>query len=183
MTDFLRIAATLFVAISPAAVAVAAANAPARLGPRVVVLGAAVAAAAYLAAALGADWLLDAVDIEPETFRASAGLVMVVGGLFAIWTGGAGHAGDWEGRWTALSPLALPVLVSPAGLVATISHSADGDTGMAIGAVAIVVALAAGAVLARLGRFGAAADGIARVSGALLVVFAGAMIVDGVRAV
>ena len=100
-----------------------------------------------------------------------------------MWTGGAGHAGDWEGRWTALFPLALPVLVSPAGLAATISHSADGDTGMAIGAAALALALAAGAVLARMGRFRAAADGIARVSGALLVVFAGAMIVDGVRAV
>lgn len=183
MTDFLRIAATLFVAISPAAAAVAAANAPARLAPRVVVLGAAVAAAAYVAAALGADLLLDAVDIEPETFRVSAGLVMAVGGLFAVWTGGAGHAGSWEDRWTALFPLALPVLVSPAGLAATISHSADGDTGAVIGAAMIVVALAAAAVLARFGRFGAAADGIARVSGALLVLFAGAMIVDGVRAV
>lgn len=183
MSDFLRIAATLFVAISPAAVAVAAANAPARLGPRVVVLGAAVAAAAYLAAALGADWLLDAVDIEPETFRVSAGLVMAVGGLFAVWTGGAGHATDWDSRWSSLFPLALPVLITPAGLAATISHSADGDTGIAIGAAALALALAAGAVLARMGRFRAAADGIARVSGALLVVFAGAMIVDGVRAV
>lgn len=183
MTDFLRIAATLFVAISPAAAAVALASQPGRLGPRVVVLGATVAAAAYVVAALGADWLLDAVDIEPETFRVSAGLVMAVGGLFAVWTGGAGHAGDWEGRWVALFPLALPILVSPAGLAATISHSADGDTGMAIAAATIVVALAAGAVLARLGRFRATADGIARLSGALLVVFAGAMIVDGVRAV
>jgi small neutral amino acid transporter SnatA (MarC family) len=183
VTEFLRIAATLFVAISPAAAAVAAANAPAQPGSRVVVLGAAVAAAAYIAAALGAGWLLDAVDIEPETFRVSAGLVMAVGGLFAVWTGGAGHAADWEGRWMALFPLALPLLVSPAGLAATISHSADGDTGMAIGAAAIAVALAAGALLARLGRFRAPADGVVRVSGALLVVFAGAMIVDGVRAV
>jgi small neutral amino acid transporter SnatA (MarC family) len=75
------------------------------------------------------------------------------------------------------------VIISPAGLAAVISHSADGDTGQAIIGAAIAVLVAAAAVVAGLGRYRAAVDGVARVSGALLVVFAGAMIVDGVRAV
>jgi len=183
MTDFLRIAVTRLVAVSPAAAAVAAGQAPTRVGPRTAGVGAAVAVVAYFVAALGTDWLLDAIDIEPETFRVSAGLVMAVGGLFAVWTGGAGHAGEWDGRWVAVFPLALPLLVTPAGLAATLSHSADGDTGKALGAALVAVGIAVAAVALNLGRYRAAADGLARLSGALLVVFAGAMIVDGVRAI
>lgn len=183
MTDFLRITVTLLVAVSPAAAAVAAAAAPSRVSLRTAGVAAGAAVAVYLAAGLGADWLLDAIDIEPETFRVSAGLVMAVAGLFAIWNGGAGYAGEWEGQWAALFPLALPVLITPAGLAATLSHSADGDTAKALVAALIAVGIAAIAVAMGLGRYRAAADGLARVSGALLVVFAGAMIVDGVRAV
>jgi small neutral amino acid transporter SnatA (MarC family) len=183
VSDFLRIAATMFVAISPAAVAVAVERPGSRLMARTMVIAAVAAMAVYAGAGLGASSLLDAIDIEPETFRVSAGLVMAVGGVFAIWSGTAGYGGELDSRWSALFPLALPILVSPAGLAAVLSHSADGDTGLAMGAAAVAVALAALAVVARLGRFRAAADGIARVSGALLIAFAGALIVDGVRAV
>lgn len=183
MSDFLRIAATMFVAISPAAVAVAVEKPGLRVQARTMAIAAVVALAAYGGAGLGADPLLEAIDIEPETFRVSAGLVMAVGGVFAIWSGTSGYGGELDSRWSALFPLALPILVSPAGLVAVLSHSADGDTGMAMGGAAVAVALAAFSVGLRLGRFQAAADGIARVSGALLIAFAGAMIVDGVRAV
>jgi small neutral amino acid transporter SnatA (MarC family) len=183
MTDFLRIAVTLLVAVSPAAAAAVAARAPSRISSRAAGVAAVVAVAAYLAAALVADWLLDAIDIEPETFRVSAGLVMAVGGLLAVVTGGAGNSEEWDGRWVPLFPLALPVLVTPAGLAATLSHSADGDTVEALGAALIAVGIAGAAVASNLGRYRAAADALARLSGALLVVFAGALIVDGVRAV
>ena len=182
MSDFLRIAATVFVAISPAAVAVAAARPGLRLPPRVLALAVVIAVLAYTAAAAGANRLLDGIDIEPETFRVSAGLVMAVGGVFAVWSGSAGYGGALDSRWAALFPLALPMLVSPAGLAAVLSHSADGDAGAALAAAIAVVVVAMVAVAFRAGRF-AAADATARFSGALLIVFAGAMIVDGVRAV
>lgn len=183
MSEVLRIAATMFVAISPAAVAVAVERPGLRLPARTAMLAAIVAIAVYASAAIGADWLLEAIDIEPETFRVSAGLVMAVGGVFAIWSGSAACGGEFDSRWNAIFPLALPILISPAGLAAVISHSADGHSGAAIGAAAVAVGLAALSVAARLGRFRAAADGVARVSGALLIAFAGALIVDGVRAV
>lgn len=182
MSDFLRIAATVFVAISPAAVAVAAERPGLRLSPRVLVLAAVIAVLAYSAAAAGANRLLDAIAIEPETFRVSAGLVMAVGGVFAVWSGSTGYGGELDSRWAAAFPLALPVLVSPAGLAAVLSHSADGDAGAAAVAAVAVVAAAVLAVAFRAGRF-AAADATARLSGALLIAFAGGMIVDGVRAV
>jgi small neutral amino acid transporter SnatA (MarC family) len=183
VTDFMRIAATLFVAISPAAAAVAAGRPGLHIPPRSVMAAAGVAMAIYAIGGLGAGRLLDAIDIEPETFRVSAGLVMAVGGAFAIWMGTAGYSGELDARAGALFPLALPILVTPAGVAALLSHSADGDTGMAVGAALAVVVLATVAITARLGRFSAAADAITRMSGLLLIAFAGAMIVDGVRAV
>ncbi len=182
MSDFLRIAATVLVAISPAAVAVAAERPGLRLSPRVLASAAVIAVLAYSAAAAGANRLLDAIDIEPETFRVSAGLVMAVGGVFAVWSGSPGYGGALDSRWAAAFPLALPMLVSPAGLAAVLSHSADGDAGAAAVAAVAVVAAAVWAVAFRAGRF-AAADATARLSGALLIAFAGGMIVDGVRAV
>lgn len=183
MSDFLRIFATLFVAISPAAVAVATARPGPGIPPRAAAIAACLAMAVYAIAGLGAGDLLDAIDVEPETFRVSAGLVMAVGGLSAIWSGSSGYSGELDARGAALFPLALPILVSPAGLAAVLSHSADGETGMAVGSALAVVLLAAIAIAARLGRSRSAADAVARLSGVLLIAFAGAMIVDGVRAV
>ncbi len=183
MSEFLRILATLLVAISPAAVAAAVHHAGLRLHSRTIAIAAALAIAVYAAAAFGADALLAGIDIEPETFRVSAGLVMVAGGVFTIWSGSAGYSGELDSRSAALFPLAVPLLASPSGLAAVLSHSADGETGAALAAAVVVVGLAAAVLRARLGRIRATADGVARLSGALLIAFAGAMIVDGIRAV
>lgn len=183
MSEFLRILATLFVAISPAAVAATAHQAGPRLSARTIAIAATLSIAIYAAAAFGADAVLAGIDIEPETFRVSAGLVMVAGGVFTIWSGSAGYSGELGSRSAALFPLAVPLLASPAGLAAVLSQSADGETSTALAAAAVVVLLAAAALMARLGRFRATVDGLARLGGALLIAFAGAMIVDGIRAV
>ena len=186
MSTFAFLLVTFLAAVNPPAIALAAAgfDGETRRGRALAAGGGvAVALALYLAAALGAETWLEALDVAPETFRLAAGLVMVVAGGYAVWRGRVA-AGAGEGGWLAgISPLGVPLLASPAGLVAAISHGADDGEGKTLAAALVVIALAG--VLAFLAprRGGAALDAAARLLGALLIVLAAGLAVDGVRAV
>ena len=140
------------------------------------------AAAALAAAALGADAILDALELEPETFRVSAGIVLAATGVAALvfepfaWPAEEG----WKG---ALFPLAFPLLASPAALAATVSRASDEGVAGVLAAALIAVAIAAGATVIAAGRSRTAADALARLTGALAVALAAGLVVDGVRAV
>ena len=171
-----------FAAVNPAAVLLA-------IGPRLegkpyrlaaACAGAGVAGVVIIAAAFGSEPTLDALDVEPETFRTSAGIVMAAVGVLAIWRARITY--ELEASWrSGIFPIGIPLLLGPAGLAAALSY-AD-DTGIAETAVAgvVIVALTA-AALAWLRRpRDLALSVIARFSGALLVVFAVAVVVSGVR--
>jgi len=183
VTDFLQLALLLVAAVNPAAAAAAPAPPGTLLSPRVLATGAAVALVVLALAALGSDQILDALGVEPETFRVGAGVVLAIGGGLAVFQGGSPHKGPWEGEWAAFFPLALPVLVTPAALAATIVAGADEGAGRAIAAAAIAVGIALGLLWLRAGRSESALDAIARVTGVLLVIMAAGLIVDGVQAI
>ena len=183
MTDFLQLLVFLFAAVNPAAAA-AAPSPPGKALPLVTIgVGLAVALVVVCGAALLSEPILDGLGVEPETFRVGAGVVFVVGGALTAWQGGAPHRGPWEGSTAALFPLGLPVLATPAAVAAAVSFGADRGEGEAMAAAAIVLVVAAALIAARTGRFEAATDGVARVTGGLLAVIAAGLIVSGVRAI
>lgn len=182
MIDFLQTFLFLLAAVNPAAAA-AAPPPGARLARGSVLAGGTLACLLLVMAALFAGPILDGLDVEPETFRVGAGVVLLMGGALAVWNGGAPHRGPWEGSGVALFPLALPVLATPAALAAAVSFGADRGEAETAGAAVLAVVVAATAAGLGLGRYQPAADAVARVTGALLVIIAAGLIVDGVRAI
>ncbi|HMO55210.1 MAG TPA: hypothetical protein PJ994_11940 [Tepidiformaceae bacterium] len=181
MTDFLRIALVFLFAVNPALVANALRDRTVPFGQAG--LGAAAAIALYLLLAVGAGGILDALEIEDETAKVATGAQLAVGGALAIASAGREFRDLWSEQWAGLFPLALPLLVSPAGVVAAISFSANDGIGEALGAAVIAVAVAAAAGAITLGRYWVVADAVARISGAVLVLLAAGLIVDGVKSV
>jgi small neutral amino acid transporter SnatA (MarC family) len=183
VTEFLQLAFYFFAAVNPAAVA----GTPQPRGhalAREVIAGGALFGLAVLAAAAGlAEPILDGLGVEPETFRMGAGVVLLVSGALAVWQGAAAHQGPWEGRGAALFPLGLPVIATPAAVAAAISYGADDGAAKTMAAAAVIVAAASALLFARAGRYQAAIDGVARLTGAALVAVAAGLVVDGVRAI
>ena len=190
MTDFLRLAVIFIAAVNPAWAALVytrlhnPGHEPSwqtRAVP--VAIGTAIAAAMLVAAALLADPLLDALDIQPETFRVAAGIVMAGMGVVTV-IGRRPLEVDTPAAWTnGVYPLAVPLFAGPAALVAAVIYSLDEGLGRALAAGAIALALAAVLALfsSRAARpFLAAA---APLLGALLVLVAAGLIVDGVQAI
>lgn len=187
MTEYLRLLVVFFAALNPAAIALGAAvarEASARRSWPLVAVAAAIAAALYGLAAGFAEDMIDFLEVEPETFRIAAGTVMLVVGAYAAWRARvAATMTDAPGWQAALFPLALPLLVGPAGVVAAISYGVDEGGGRTFLALLPVLALAALAMLAPAERYLAAFDAVARLTGALLVVVGAGLIVSGVRAI
>lgn len=65
------------------------------------------------------------LDIAPETFRIAAGLVMLTAGAYAIARARVAAAAFEDGWKAGVSPLGLPLLLSPAVAVAALSYGAD----------------------------------------------------------
>ncbi len=183
MTGFLQLLVFMLAAVNPAGAAAAVGSPGSRLPRQVLALAWAGAVVALSLAAVLADQILNGLGVEPETFRIAAGVVLMVAGALSVWTGGTAHEGPWEGRGIALFPLALPVLVSPASLASVISYGADRSLAQVVGATAIALSAAGGMIALRAGRYAAAVDGTARVTGALLVAVGTGLIVQGVRAI
>ncbi len=189
MTEYWRLLLAFFAAVNPAAVALAAASASAtvatlqRPAQRAVAaaVGLAVAGALFVAATLGAERVLDALDIAPETFRIAAGIVMLIVGANAVWRGTLVSEPAPDGWRAGVFPLGLPLLAGPASLIAAVSYGVDKGEAKTLGAVAVPLVVAALLVVVGVGRWRPAADAIARLSGALLVAFACGLVVTGVR--
>lgn len=187
MNTYWQLLIFFFAALNPASAALAMAtrarttSAPATW--QLALAGGVIALALYAATAAGADQFLDALDIEPESFRVAAGVVMATAGAFAIWRGAPEPVGSDNGYDAALFPVAIPLLVTPAGLAAAITYGADDGASKAIMALAIPLALGVVLIAAGSKRLLPALDAVTRVTGALLVAIAAGLIVDGVRAI
>ncbi|MEP6871304.1 MAG: MarC family protein [Anaerolineaceae bacterium] len=185
--NYWQLSVVFFAAINPPAIALAMGRRgedhDARFRWLVPAIGVAIAAVLYGLAAVGAERVLHGLDIEPESFRLAAGIVMAAVGIFVIWRGAPDTTGDDVGLQAAVFPLALPLLFSPAGLVAAVTYGADDGGGKAFGALVLALAIAAVLLVSQPRRGMPALDALARITGALLVVIAAGLVVDGVRAV
>jgi multiple antibiotic resistance protein len=187
VSNYLRLVVVFLAAINPAAVAMAMAATSSKGDARarwlMPAIGASLAAVLYAAATFGAEPLLDWLQIEPESFRVAAGVVMATVGVYAVWSGRLGDYTPDAGAQAAFFPLGLPLLAGPAGLIAALSYSVDKGAGKTIGAICVGVIVAAVLVAARPAKAAPALDAVARVTGALLVAVAAGLIVSGVRAI
>ncbi|HCV00081.1 MAG TPA: hypothetical protein DGL25_02670 [Dehalococcoidia bacterium] len=152
------------------------------LQPKNAALAFIAAGALLLATTFATDGFLDALQLQPETFRISAGIVMAVtGGAFMFFGPFSYPIG--EGWWRALFPIGFPLLASPAVFTAVLTRSADAGEGQTILALVIVVAVAAFVLSALAGRFVYIVSALARLMGALLVFLAVGLITDGIHAI
>ena len=151
-----------------------------RLPPKMAAIAFLAAAALLLAATFAADAFLDGIQVEPETFRISAGIVMVVTGAGFILFGPFSF--PLEPGWkSALFPLALPLLASPAAFSAVLTRSVDKGEAQTVVAALVVTAAVAGGVWAVSGRTSPLPGIFARLIGAVLIYRAVGLIIDGIR--
>jgi small neutral amino acid transporter SnatA (MarC family) len=187
MTDYLRLLVIFLAAINPAAVV--GGIRPVRATwdnetrRKAAVAGAAIALALFAVAAAAGQRLLDFLVVAPETFRIAAGIVMAISGGMAV-LGLRTFEGDPEPGWRGgLFPLAMPLMASPAALVAAISYGVDDGASKTLNAMLVPLAVATALVALRVERWQTASSAISRLLGALLVVVAVGLIIEGVRAI
>lgn len=190
MTEYLRITVVVLVAVNAAAVAgrvpqpLAATSLAARAGLLAIAMAAAIGVSVALAGLH--DGALDGLDIEPETFRVSAGLIAALGGGRVL-IAPRRRAPAARPRLAPLVPVAFPLLLTPELAVLSVSYAAD--DGVATTAAALVTAGAASWALTV--WLSASTDawhdalvaGVARLAGALLVVAGAGLMVAGIRAI
>jgi len=190
MTDFLLLVVIFIAAVNPAWAALVYDRlhdhraSPAEAGRLLpVAVGVAIAVVLLLAAALFADSLLDALSIEPETFRVAAGIVMAAMGVTAI-TGRRPIDIDHPDGWSrGIYPLAIPLFAGPAALVAAMIYSVDEGAGQVIAAAAVALGLAAALSLVTAPRARPFLAAATPLLAALLVLVAAGLVVDGIQAI
>jgi multiple antibiotic resistance protein len=182
VSDYLRLVVAFLAAVNPAWAALAFSGVAPRERRAIAAVGFLTAAAVVAAATGGARALLGFLDLEPETFRIGAGLVMAAAGLVALVPRQA--PGNLPaGLAAGVAPLGAPLLAGPATLVAAVSYGAD--EGRLETFLAALPALVAGAALAAVAPAALAPvlRGLTLVAGGLLVVFGASLVVSGVKAV
>lgn len=155
---------------------------PAAVRLDIVLLGSIVALGAAAGIAAASGWLLDLLEVSPETFRLAAGLVLAVEGSWTLVRPRPGPEPVLPNRLAALVPVAFPLLLTP-GLVA-LSLAAGADNGVG----QTTAALACGLVLlvpARLIESGTGDQALlaagARLLAALEIVAAAGLALEGLR--
>jgi small neutral amino acid transporter SnatA (MarC family) len=185
VSEFARATAGIFLAVAPFGALPVFLDA--RLGAderaRTAVVMCASALALLAAGTLAAEPLLDWLDVSPENFQLAAGLIMLPQALHLIWRGRTLS----EAEPGVFVPLTAPLLAGPASVAAAMSYGTRYGEAEALGASALVLPVTLGIlalgewVEARLGRGWLGLVG--KANGALLVVVAVELIVDGIRSV
>jgi multiple antibiotic resistance protein len=186
--DVLKLLVVFFAAINPAGVLVAMryrAPAEAASAPRAAAaIGAAFALVLLLLAVLLGDRLMDALDVDAESFRIAAAMILAATGVYTLWTAAPGSRVPGEPRTAhGWFPLGVPLLAGPASLAAAVSYSVDTGRWTTFVAATAWVLVTAALVATWRGRWVAATDGVARITGALLIVVAAGLAISGIRAV
>lgn len=130
----------LVAAVNPARLALALPDGRPRA--RVALLGGAIALAGASALVLAGDAVLAALDVSAESFRLAVGLVLGLEGARSLVVPRPAREPVLAGYWSALVPVAFPLLLSPSLTVLALGAGAGEPAAEALGAVAAVVPLA-----------------------------------------
>lgn len=183
MTDFLAITVTLILASNPLMLAASLHGRP----DNAVLAKALVFALLLLVmlAGTGAP-LLDALDIEPETFRVAAGAILLVSGAAAAFPFGGPRAIEAATKGQilpAVFPIAWPGIATAAACAGAVNFGAN-DGGLVTSIACLVVVAVAGGVVSRLaGRARLAVLSGARFVGGVLIVAGVDLVISGVQSV
>jgi small neutral amino acid transporter SnatA (MarC family) len=177
-------AAVLLLALNPARAAFGIPRAGREPGEpvRLAAFGGLIGGAAVIVLAAVADPLLDAFDVSDPSFRTAVGIVVGISGIADLFRRPPPPEPSLGGMRAALIPVAIPVVVRPAVLLAALGAGADEGLLAAIGAVAIGGALLV-ALTARVsieGPAGRALRWAARLFAAVLVACGVVLVIDGV---
>lgn len=184
MTETWQLIVLFLATVNPGAVAAAFRPAPERKEiARVAGAGVGLAVAVLVVAVVSAESILDGLEIEQETFRIAAGAVMLVAGAQAIMFGHPRIIEGSTGWQRGVYPLGIPLLVGPATLIAAVNFAADPDAGEWHTMLALVPAVLTGLVLALWAPVKARGplEAVGRLTGALTIALAAALVVSGVR--
>jgi small neutral amino acid transporter SnatA (MarC family) len=183
--EFLRLLVVFFAAINPAGVLMAMRDDWQRQRrAQVVGIGAVFATVLLLLAVLLGDRLLDGLELDAESFRIAAAMILAACGVYTLWTGVPGSRAPGEPRLAhGWFPLGVPLLSGPASLAAAVSHGVDDGRWVTFGSAVVWVVVTSGLLLVWRGRWPVVADGFSRVTGALLVVVAAGLAISGIKAV
>lgn len=180
MNDWLALTA-ITAAINPIA---AAANFPNRVATsRTLALAAIVALLTYGAIAAAAHQFLNALSVEPATFDVAAGIIVAASGASVLFLGPHQYPATGEAWQTALAPLAIPLLVNPAGAAAAIVVATRTSTGLAVLGAVAAIALGLVLVSASVGRHRTLSDAASRLLAAVAITIAAGFAVDGIRSI
>ena len=171
----------MLAAVNPAAVALA--TWPRERGS-VVATATGITWALVLGAAAVSEPVLDALDVSAATFRIATGVVVGLAGARWLVLGASPVDVDTpRGSWRRVGvPLLIPALVSPPLAMVAISTGADDGTLVAAWTAAIALVLAGvAATIAKERRLGWLVG--VRSLGALGILVAFALVVDGVKSV
>ncbi|MDZ7729554.1 MAG: MarC family protein [Dehalococcoidia bacterium] len=187
MTDPWQMLVILLLAANPAGAAAQMASLRRKHeGSQAVVAGTGLAAAivAVVVAAVVAQPLFDMLDVQPPTFRIAAGIALALQGVQMTWRGAAVVHASPDGWQAGVYPLAIPLVAGPGLLALVLNWRIDPEGGW----IVLAVALPAVVISALAGAFAPAGwrpiySALARATGAVVIVTAAALIVDGVQSV
>jgi small neutral amino acid transporter SnatA (MarC family) len=144
-------------------------------------LGGAAGAGGTLAVALAGDRLLDLLDVSDPAARIAAGAVAAIVGGADLVRRPPSPEPALAGWRAALVPVAVPLVLRPALVLAGVSAHADRGIGVVVAALAVAVtALSAAATAPTAGASGRAMRWGARLTAAVLVATSVLLVVDGV---
>jgi small neutral amino acid transporter SnatA (MarC family) len=182
MTDLTRAAAGLF-AVMAAPGALAAFASLAALSERdrlrAIAIASLLALGALALIAALAEPALDWLSVTAENFQVAAGIVMLPLAFRLLWTGET-----WAPQSSSLILRGWSLLASPVPVVAILGYSARFGFGTALGAAVIALAASAAILLASgwlAARLGAGRGVLGRFNGALIIVLAVELMLDGVQ--
>lgn len=142
--------------------------------------GAAIVFGLGLSAVGWADALLEALAITPETWRIAAGVVALLGGAWVLAFPTRREEEGLAGWWTALVPVAFPLVLSPelAGFMVLFAVTERAGDWLSALLIALLTVPAAGVLEVRRRGLWAASS---RLAAALLIALSIAQIIEGIR--
>jgi multiple antibiotic resistance protein len=185
--EFAKLLVVFFAAINPGGVLLAMRGKQGH-GPGTprltIAIGAGLAIVLFVLAVVLGTRIMDGLDLDAESFRIAAAMICAAVGVYTLWTGVPGSQAPGEPRIAhGWFPLGVPLLAGPASLAAAVSYSVDRGRWETFGGAVVWVLVSALLLALWRGRWVAAADGISRVTGALLIVVAASLAISGIKAV
>ena len=183
MTDFPQLLLVFFAVINPAGSSQLLGHLAGRARTRAALLGFLVGGGLLVASVLSAETILNFLEIEPETFRIAAGIVITAWGVRWMLPIARKDAGPTELLFSGALPLGWPAIANPAAVAASLSFGADSGQLGAIAAALVFTATAVVVAFFMNERWRQPAVWASFTTGALTVIIGANLIVDGVLAV